>query len=158
MDYNKVLNFWFPTPGYQKFWFNGKHGGDIDIKIKEQFYDYVKAALSNSLYLWEKDFDGILALIILLDQMTRNIARIDTNMKDIIENATAKAITLAKIYLLNVDSIKPKTEHLVFILMPFRHSSHESDKKYVREYVQKYEHITDKDTWERFTKATLRYT
>ena len=74
-----VLDFWFGENaddvvlGRDKLWFSG--GSEIDLQIKKQFSSLVVDAKEQRLAHWEKNPKSHLALIILLDQFTRNIYR-----------------------------------------------------------------------------------
>lgn len=76
-----VLEFWFGDllniDSYPKekshLWF--VKSDQTDNLIQEQFGDLVDEALSGGLTQWEADIRSRLALIILLDQFTRNIYR-----------------------------------------------------------------------------------
>ena len=75
-----VLQFWFgeldqqgrASPEKKAMWFDGKRA---DPLIKAQFADTVIAALGGELDGWAASPRGRLALIILLDQFTRNLYR-----------------------------------------------------------------------------------
>ncbi|MDA8693846.1 DUF924 domain-containing protein [Pseudomonadales bacterium] len=74
-----VLDFWFGenaddvVTGRDKLWFSG--GSEVDLQIKKQFSSLVVDAKEQRLAHWEKNPKSHLALIILLDQFTRNIYR-----------------------------------------------------------------------------------
>ena len=71
-DINAVLAFWFDeTP--EKNWFF--KDSDFDVLIKRRFEASVSKALTEELDDWAQTQEGLLALIILLDQMTRNLYR-----------------------------------------------------------------------------------
>lgn len=77
----EVLAFWFGTaapdepPGPDKFrlWFQG--GEEVDRQIRERFGDDVERAGRGELQQWAETPRGRLALIILLDQFSRNLHR-----------------------------------------------------------------------------------
>lgn len=77
----EVLNYWFgdlkTADDYPKeksrIWFSG--GMAIDQEIRDRFGDLVQEAASHKLDEWKKTPRGRLALIILVDQFTRNIFR-----------------------------------------------------------------------------------
>ena len=54
-------------------WFAG--GGDVDLEIRERFAVRVEAALAGALGDWALDPSGCVALVVLLDQFTRNLFR-----------------------------------------------------------------------------------
>lgn len=78
-----VLSFWFgdsagdaASMGMKfKRWFVG--GADFDREIRERFGATVERALSGALDPWVQSVRGRLALIVALDQFTRNIFRDD---------------------------------------------------------------------------------
>lgn len=77
----EILDYWFgPLQAGEvypedkaKQWFGG--GNDIDNDIRHRFGEQVIAATKNELDDWKKTPKGRLALIILIDQFTRNIYR-----------------------------------------------------------------------------------
>ncbi|MFD2180091.1 DUF924 family protein [Veronia pacifica] len=80
MDKNEILHFWFgelegdvTKENRQKLWFTG--GQDVDQQIKDKFQDIVSQAGQGKLTEWMDTPEGMLALIVLLDQFTRNIYR-----------------------------------------------------------------------------------
>jgi len=76
-----VLAFWFgeehgdweAAPGKASMWFRG--GADVDREIRERFGDAVRRAGAGELDGWAETPRGRLSLVVLLDQMTRNIHR-----------------------------------------------------------------------------------
>jgi len=77
----QVLDFWlgdgitqdWPTQDLGKRWFSG--GAELDAEIRARFGAAVDEALAGGLRDWEQPPLHRLALIILLDQFTRNIFR-----------------------------------------------------------------------------------
>ena len=67
-----ILNFWFKECKPLD-WF--KKDKDFDNEIKVRFLHLIKSALDNKFLDWESCQEGSLALIILLDQFTRNVFR-----------------------------------------------------------------------------------
>lgn len=76
-----VLDFWFedgleqgwPSRNLGALWFGG--GRDLDETVRERFATLVEPALWGELVDWEAMPNARLALVILLDQFTRNIYR-----------------------------------------------------------------------------------
>jgi len=86
----EVLEFWFPTELEQcmDLWF-GK-SAQMDSKIQARFGSLVERAMDNQLAAWiEASASDCLALIILLDQFSRNIFRDDAKMYDADSKAQA---------------------------------------------------------------------
>ena len=69
---DEVLNFWFNecTP---EQWY--KKDADFDALIFRRFETTVSAALKGEMEAWQTDLKGCLAIILMLDQFTRNIFR-----------------------------------------------------------------------------------
>lgn len=76
-----VLEFWFgdglsqgwPTDDRSALWFGG--GAALDAQIRERFGALVEQAVDGGLADWEQPVRARLALVILLDQFTRNVYR-----------------------------------------------------------------------------------
>lgn len=76
-----ILSFWFgddfksgmPVSSRQKFWFSVDQ--KTDMVIKERFEEDLLRASSGDYNHWQEKPEGSLALIILLDQFSRNIYR-----------------------------------------------------------------------------------
>lgn len=82
MQPHDVLDYWFGDAAnikaedlkdYFQRWFQG--GEELDKEIKRKFGKAVKQATGDDLAVWENTTKGSLALIILLDQFTRNVYR-----------------------------------------------------------------------------------
>jgi uncharacterized protein (DUF924 family) len=77
----QVLDFWFGEPASTEAevmakaqrWFNGSQTMDSDIRVR--FGDTIEAALAGKLDAWASTPRGRLALVIVLDQLTRNALR-----------------------------------------------------------------------------------
>lgn len=74
----EVLGYWFgsgpqPGPDEMKLWFQG--GDAVDRAIRERFGEDVERAREGKLNQWAETPRGRLALIILLDQFSRNLYR-----------------------------------------------------------------------------------
>lgn len=71
----QVLDFWFgqaPLEPRPALWWGGKNN---DEPIRQRFATAVEGALNGAYDGWEETPRGALALIVLLDQMTRNVYR-----------------------------------------------------------------------------------
>ncbi len=75
-DFAEILTFWFKETEPEKWFIKDDK---FDELVCERFEKLIKRALNGELDHWAKSADGLLALIILLDQMTRNVDR-DTPM------------------------------------------------------------------------------
>ncbi len=76
-----VLDFWlgdglslgWPSDDRSALWFGG--GAALDTQIRERFGPWVERAMGGELVEWEADIFERLALVILLDQFSRNVYR-----------------------------------------------------------------------------------
>jgi len=78
--WQQLQNFWFgelkdgyPRESHQALWFGG--GATVDAEIRERFGAAVETAVKGGFREWEGDARGELSLVLLLDQMTRNVYR-----------------------------------------------------------------------------------
>lgn len=118
-----MLDFWFgDLEGQYDYpvekagrWFNG--GSDFNTQIRRRFEANVQAAKAGELSSWETTPHGMLALILLLDQFTRNIYAGARAFE-----ADAQALALAKKAVENSFDLKLKHVQRVFIYLPFEHS------------------------------------
>ena len=160
MDPTIILDYWFPDDNFQKFWFSGKYQKNIDQEIYKKFNDYFEKCINNKLDDWKvKSFEHKFAYILLMDQFSRNIFRYcgETD-NDIMNECYNKALNMSK-ELVKTDKInKIKFCHLVFVLMPFRHSNDLHDRKYVIDFIKKYEKIVkikNNKFFDKFKRASI---
>jgi len=122
MDQQKVLDFWFGTPGSpdhfrpREVWF--KSTPQFDYETREALAPLQSAAASGGLNWWAEEPDGALALVILLDQVPRNIFR--ATPQAYATDPMARAIS-AVAYARGFDRIRPPLCRW-FFYMPFMHS------------------------------------
>ena len=72
LEKEDILNFWF-TECTPEQWF--KKNSEFDKMLEARFASIVERALAGKLDSWADADSGCLALILLLDQFTRNIFR-----------------------------------------------------------------------------------
>ena len=111
---SQILDFWL-TAGPGVWW---SKNAKIDQQIVENFSEAHEAAATGKLTEWEAGADGALALIILLDQFSRNMFR--GNAKSFSQDTLAKKIaekSIAKGFDQQVNE-----ELRSFFYMPFMHS------------------------------------
>lgn len=125
-----VLDFWFgPDRGATEtaaaqthLWFGG--GADADRHIAERFAPLRTAAIAGELAGWEADARGRLALIVLVDQFSRNIHR--GTAQAFAHDALARAWTHAGIAR-GHDAALPPIQR-VFFYLPLEHSESREDQ------------------------------
>jgi uncharacterized protein (DUF924 family) len=120
----EVIEFWFGPPATTdeevmasiRRWFAG--GSAVDVEITERFGAAVEAAVAGGLEDWNATADGRLALVILLDQLTRNVYRDQARMYA--GDPRAQAIALESF----ADGTAEKLGFVerVFLSMPLLHS------------------------------------
>ena len=119
-----VLDFWFgdglqrswPSDDRSKLWWGG--GPALDQTIESQFGALVHSAVAGGLHDWESEPMRRLALIILLDQFTRNVFRGQPQAF----SGDARAQKLVRQWLdLNLDHDLPPVAR-AFTYMPLMHA------------------------------------
>ena len=119
-----IFDYWFgqldehglATPAQQQLWFSSSSA--IDAQIGKQFLDLIEAALLGKLAAWRETASGSVALVLLLDQFTRNVFR-----------ATPRAFAGDPLALKIARGLVSSGQHLdlplsqrVFIYMPYEHA------------------------------------
>lgn len=116
-----VLEFWW-SAGASK-WF--AQDDVFDGECRERFLPAIRAAKAGDLDDWLATAEGALALIILLDQLTRNVFRGSADAFA----ADGKAVACARIALeRRYDKVFPQSVR-VFFYLPFEHSEDMSDQE-----------------------------
>ncbi len=119
-----ILDFWFDeldrdgmcSREQHKLWYNPPDG--TDEMIRERFGAQVEAALAGELDHWVDSDEGLVALLILLDQMTRNIYR-DTPAAF---SGDTRALALARAAVDSGRHLHLPAMHRVFLYTPFEHA------------------------------------
>lgn len=146
----EILSFWFEeiTP---KQWFTKDDA--FDAMLKERFGTLVDDALGGRLDSWAQTEDGCLALILLLDQMTRNIHRNTPLSFAGDEMALAHALRAAdKGYLLPEISSRN-----TFMLMPLMHSEDIAIHEMAAPLYAQYTNEMNQDYLQRHTIIIARF-
>jgi uncharacterized protein (DUF924 family) len=134
-----VLSFWFGEPAQNldqlktkmKRWFGG--GPDFDADVKRRFGADIDAAVEGRLDAWLAEPKGWLAVLILLDQFTRNAYRGDA--KTHTGDARAVKLTLEALENGKLHTLPLQERH--FALMPLLHAEDAtSQARYVVEYAK----------------------
>ena len=124
-DITSIIQYWFGdnevdvVEGRDSFWFSG--GSEVDQQIKDQFSALVINAKQQKLDDWERWINtakGSLAVILLLDQFTRNIYR--GNAEAFVSDNLARSICLNGLKQ-GFDQQLSSSER-VFYYLPLEHS------------------------------------
>lgn len=151
-EISHLIRFWFSKgEKYNEAWFNGS----IDLEVREEFSDLLKRAESGEIDKWSDSPVSRLALIIVLDQITRNLYR----GGDFRKNDT-KAYNLAKWSLLTLRDRQYPLVMRLFLLLPLRHARNTDDLDLVmsilKEYFNEFPQKEEVAILNRFFNATLR--
>ena len=117
----KVVEFWLSAGS--KAWFS--KDDDFDAAIKEQFGTLLEKAALNELSSWEAASDSTLALILILDQFSRNLYR---NSARAFAQDTL-CLRIAKLSLDNGFDSQVDPALRQFFLMPLMHSESILDQR-----------------------------
>lgn len=119
---DKVLEFWFNEADRQN-WF--ERSDDFDQIIRDRFAEAVEAARAGGFTDWHETARGCLAVIILIDQLSRNIYRdspLAWSADDVSLACTKQAIARGYDTALGIDERK-------FLYMPLMHSEVLADQE-----------------------------
>lgn len=125
-----VLNFWF-APGMEKRWFSGDTA--LDRELAEYFGQDMVQAADGSLDHWVDSADGALALVVLLDQLPRNVFR----GKRQAFSFDSHALAIAEAALLRGHDRMLPASRRRFLYLPFEHSEVMSDQRYAVELFER---------------------
>lgn len=131
-EYEPILKYWLSddlsllkTDKYAPrfgLWFSSKK--ETDDYIKEKFEKQIIAASNGSLDHWKNDAQGYVALIILLDQFTRNVFRGSAQMFAY----DSKALSIAKEFASNNQKFNQVSAiEQLFIYLCYTHSENQND-------------------------------
>jgi len=125
----RLLDFWFGPPGdperehHRQIWFRSNE--EFDAALRREFLADYERAMEGTLRSWEISPEGALALVLLLDQVPRNIFRDtpraysgDTEARAVADRALEREF----------DQMVPAAWRL-FFYMPFHHSEDIADQR-----------------------------
>jgi uncharacterized protein (DUF924 family) len=113
----EVLDFWFGvTDAARDEWF--RKDDAFDASIRERFGASVEQALAGGLAGWEHTAHDALAVLLLLDQFTRNIFRGTPRAFA----GDARALALARAMVARGDDVALPPLRRVFVYLPFEHA------------------------------------
>lgn len=120
--YEALLTFWFEDVD-PKRWFAGDRA--LDEAIRRRFSAQYAEAAAGRCDDWADSVDGALALIVLLDQFSRNLFRDDPRAFAM----DAKALGVAERALAQGFDRAARPERRPFFYMPFMHSENLADQR-----------------------------
>jgi uncharacterized protein (DUF924 family) len=121
---DEVHEFWFGDSPYERrdVWF--KKDADFDGDIREKFSDHWEQASADAYDHFAETAKGRLALLILLDQFSRNLFRGDGRAY----SNDAKALALAKEGVEIGHDMAVSMIERIFLYLPFEHSENLEDQ------------------------------
>lgn len=117
-----VLGFWF-DPETKPRWFNG--GAAFDEQVRTVLGPALEAARRGDLAPWEGDRDGTTALVLLFDQVPRNMFRGTARAF----SCDAEARRIARIVQERCWDLDLPVERRLFLYLPFEHSETLADQE-----------------------------
>ena len=154
-QYQEILDFWFQESSSKDHW---AKNDEFDQKIRDRFLVDVEKAINNQYDDWQDEAKSSLALIILLDQFSRNLFR--NNPKSFSQDTKARLLVIEGVDRQYLDELE-LTERL-FYLLPLIHSEEIQDHIYVQQLGElflkehpNYEGI--KKSWHDHTKVIKRF-
>ena len=115
-----ILHFWFNESSMDERFSNNEV---FDQKIKDSFFEDYEKAINNEYDKWQDNAKECLALIIVLDQFSRNLFR--NNSKAYAMDKKARLIANEAIDRAYI--AKLSTDEILFIILPLIHSEDLSD-------------------------------
>lgn len=149
-----VITFWFPDNSFQDYWFSSERDTEIKINYKVLLEIIEELDEINIYNAFHNDFDLFQAVVITLDQFSRNIYRSGNFRKN-----DEKCFNLVVKYLTHhpIDNI-PYSRR-IFMYLPFRHQRKTKYLDYVMKKITVWESQdltpNDANIIRRFKKATL---
>jgi uncharacterized protein (DUF924 family) len=128
-DFTNILNFWFGSPDNPDYgkpkqaWFN--KNPEFDLEVRSRFFSVYQQAAKGELNHWQKSPLSCLALIIILDQFSRNLFR---NQPQAFATDT-QALELAKYAVRQGFDQELLPAQRWFIYLPFEHSENLADQR-----------------------------
>ena len=145
-----VLDFWFPNDKFNKFWFDKSK----DRLIINNYKSKLEKLEKDNIDFNELSDNDLLESIIVLDQFSRSIYRHD---KEKVLINDKKALQLSLFFLEKRDFLCLKFNHLIFFLMPLRHTF---QKKYYNKILEVISKIKvkdeDRNLYNKFYNATMK--
>ncbi len=132
-------------------WFGSS--AENDARCREQFHDLVEQAVGGGLESWEDRDDGLIALVLLLDQMTRNIYRGSAAAF----SGDERALDLAQRTISSGHYQRLPAIHQVFLYMPLEHNE---DPEVQEECVTLFEElavVTGNEQIDNFTRYAVAH-
>ncbi len=126
-----ILDFWFIQSNMED-WF--KKDNEYDKKINKLFFEDLKKAINNEYDEWQDTAEECVALVILLDQFSRNLFR--DSAEAFAQDYKTRLIVNEAVDRGYLEELSQKKIH--FLLMPLIHSEDISDHVFVHKLIDTY--------------------
>ena len=138
-----ILNYWFTDVGRDK-WF--EHEEALDSQIRERFLPEYEKAFRGEYKKWEETPEGMLALLLLLDEFPRHMFR---NTARAYETGEL-AVELAREGIIKHFDDRIDKQYKLLFYLPFLNSENISDQRLALFYIR--ERVKDTEWLERAEK------
>ncbi len=133
IDFEDVLEFWFGAAANdpalaaarQAFWFGAAASEEVDSVVRQRFGPALAAAVRGDFDAWLQAPRSALALVVLLDQFPRNIARGTANA--FAHDARALRVAKEAVARGHLEKLAPLER--AFLILPFEHSESVEDQR-----------------------------
>ncbi len=125
----EVLAFWFGCEGeegygeFREAWFS--RNPDFDHEVRDRFEDVYEEAVAGGLEAWKEEAESCLALIVVLDQLPRNMFRGDPRTYA----ADGLALAAARYAIERAYDRELSPFQRMFLYLPFEHSEDLEDQR-----------------------------
>ena len=158
ISYHQVLDFWFedcqsdPDKCNQmgSLWYGG--GPEFDQQVASRFGDLYEKACFDALSSWGETAEGALALVIVLDQFSRQLHR--STPRAFSQDPMARAIAIRTVeHEMDKELSIPGR---LFLYHPFQHSEFLDDQEYGVSITKRL--LTEcSDLWRDYVQGSLKY-
>jgi len=153
--YQEILDFWFKESSQQDHW---SKNDAYDKKIHKLFMVDLEKAIQNEYDDWQDNSKSSLALIILLDQFSRNLFR--NNPKSYTQDTKSRLLVTEGIDREYLDELDPPER--LFYLLPLVHSEEMQDHLFVQQLGEVFlkdhpNYVGIKKSWDDHTKVIKRF-
>ena len=154
---DKVIDFWFAAASSspekassrKTFWYDG--GAKIDQQIQKKFLTVVTSACGGELAHWANTALGALALVIILDQFTRNIFRNTPKAF----SGDRLALNIVNTAITNRYDIGLSPACAIWLYHPFHHSEKIKEQDYGLELLNSLKGRSPKD-WHEYIEKSIQ--
>jgi uncharacterized protein (DUF924 family) len=124
-----ILNFWFYEVSRERWFANDE---SLDADIRERFESFYEQAVAGELKAWENTPEGVLALLLLLDQFPRRMFRGTSRAF----SADELAVDLARNAIIKHFDDRIDKQYKLLFYLPFLNSENMGDQRLALFYIR----------------------